>query len=250
MMPRTLGVSCLLLLGSAAAAAAAATNTVTIPQTAHDGATVMAVDSSGKALRVQVPQGFDATNQSCIPTRNKGLVMPPPTLQEQTSMQVHLHQSGPNAVAISWATPTALNCAPAVYLDEDDASTTSTQGVTQSGVTRSYPGAYLGNKTNATAASFQHVVLSGLQEGKQYSYSVRCDGFGQTLAKFAAPVSAIAGTASPTSYTFSIFGDMGITSAAHDTVRLVSRSTSPRWRSIRFRPLACTQMSWRSSARR
>ena len=180
MTRRSLSAGYLLLLGSAAAAAAAAaaaTDTVSIPQTAHDGATVMAVDSTGKAVRVQVPQGFDAANPTCITIRNKGLVMPPPTLQEQTSMQVHLHHSGPNAVAISWATPTALNCTPLVYLnDGDDASTTTAMqsGVTQSGVTRSYPGAYLDNKT--IASSFQHVVLSGLQEGKNYSYSVRCDG--------------------------------------------------------------------------
>ena len=227
MMP----VSCLLLLSSAAAAAAAAdADTVVIPRTAHDGATVVAVDSNGKALRVQVPQGFEATNPACITTSNKGLVMPPPTLQEQTSMQVHLHHSGPNAVAISWATPTALNCTPVVYLnDSGDASATSTQSqrVTQSGVTRTYPGAYLGNATNSTASSFQHVVLSGLHEGKEYSYSVRCDGFGQTLATFAAPVSAIAGTAASASYTFSIFGDMGITSAAHDTVKSMLTSNPP-----------------------
>ena len=197
-------------------------NTVSLLQTAHDGATVMTVDSNGKPLRVQVPQGFDATNPTSITTRNRGLVMPPPTLQELTSMQVHLHHSGPNAVAISWTTPTALNCAPKVFLDE-----VVSWSVTQSGATRSYPGAYVTNKT--TAASFQHVVLTGLQEGKEYNYSVRCAGLGQTLATFAAPISVINAGAGDedTAYTFAIFGDMGITPAAHDTVKSLLTSTPP-----------------------
>ena len=53
------------------------------------------------------------------------------------------------------------------------------------------------------------------------------DRFGQTLATFAAPVSAITGTAAAAAYTFAIFGDMGITSAAHDTVNSMLNSVPP-----------------------
>lgn len=213
-MPSIILLLIALLLLSAPTAAASLESLV-IPAGAHDGHVVTAIGSDGQQHRVQVPQGFAGRKPGILsPRHNRGLLIPDPTPQEQSSLQVHLHHSArARQIAISWTTPTAGGCTPWV-----DALPTS---VAQSGTTRSYPKASVGHQS----ASFQHVVLSNLEEGSKYNYTVGCDGYGTFSGTFVAPASSLPSNAAP--YTFGIFGDMGVTVAAHDTVNSLAASSPP-----------------------
>ena len=197
---------------------------VVIPASARDGQIVTALGSNGERVRVQVPQGARASLNAAgegasgagltLRTRNRGLLIPEPTPAELGSMQVHLHHTSARAgdlhngeLAVSWATPTASNCTPVVRIDSD--------GIAQNGTTRSYPGALLSDGT--TAASFQHVVLRGLLEGGRYHYRVYCPGYGSFNGTFLAPRRSA--PAAGGAYSFAVFGDLGVSTAAHDTVR-------------------------------
>ena len=139
------------------------------------------------------------------------------------SMQVHLHHTaggaaaaaGTNAavtssVAISWATAASLgDCATVRW------GVTSPNEAATKGVSRTYPTAVL---ADGTKASFNHVVLAGLVPGQTYKFSVGCDATADAGAQpprsFSAPR-----TVGDAPYSFAIFGDMGISQAAHDTVQ-------------------------------
>ena len=198
--------------------AGASPTTVLLPDDAVEGTVIYASASNGEPIRIQVPQGYYGTN-GITSFKNRGLVIPAPTLQEQESLQVHLHHTAaPNSVALSWATPTHANCSPTVVLHGS-----SSNKVQQDGITRTYPSAIL--FTNKTA-EFQHVVLSHLIEGFNYNYTVTCDGK-EFSNVFIAPKSSIPGKAAPVpadAYTFAIFGDMGVSNAAHDTIRSMQSS--------------------------
>ena len=225
-----------LLVGAFGVAASSALPTsVIIPPAALDGQIVIAVGGDGTTpLRVQVPQGaladaFSAERGAFAPLAlNRGLLVPDPTSEELASLQVHLHHTSARAgdpndgsVAISWATPTARACKPEVTVAAAAAATG--QGgaaiITQDGATRTYPDAVLAD--GSSAASFQHVVLGGLVEGARYHYSLACAGYGSYNGTFAAP-RRTADDGQP--YSFGVFGDMGISTAAHDTVRSLAAS--------------------------
>ena len=85
--------------------------------------------------------------------------------------------------------------------------------ITATGVTRTYHTAVL---SDGSPASFHHVPLNKLKliEGFTYNYTVTCDDR-NFFGSFTAPRQ----TSLPEdSYSFAVFGDMGITQAAHDTV--------------------------------
>jgi len=70
------------------------------------------------------------------------------------------------------------------------------------------------------------VVLSGLEEGSKYNYSVSCNGYGAFSGTMVVPTSVVQPSSS-SSYVFGIFGDMGVSVAAHDTVRSLTDSVPP-----------------------
>jgi hypothetical protein len=240
---------CLFVSGAFVVATSSALPTsVIIPPTALDGQIVSAVAVGGDgttALRVQVPQGaladaFSTERGAFAPLAlNRGLHIPDPTPEELASLQVHLHHTSARAgdpndgsVAISWATPTARACKPEMTVSAAAATgqgaasvATATATITQDGATRTYPDAVLAD--GSSAASFQHVVLGGLVEGARYDYSLACAGYGSYNGTFAAPRRTAGrrdGDGEQQPYSFGVFGDMGISTAAHDTVRSLAAS--------------------------
>jgi len=194
--------------------ATASASTVMIPATALEGEYIT-VTNLGAPTHIQVPQNFNQglPGAELIPLELKPAYIVPdfPSPEDKNSMQVHLHHTGDSfspgtsSVAISCATSTASKCAPTVTL-----GTTPTVGVT-----RTYPTAMMPDKS---AASFHHVQLGDLTAGKEYTYSLSCNGvaFNST---FTAPRQT---AAKDEAYSFAVFGDMGITAAAHDTVNSIS----------------------------
>lgn len=134
-----------------------------------------------------------------------------PADYDKTSLQVHLHHTdrSKSNVAISWATPTKSNCSPTVVVGSK----------TYTGVTRTYKTAILEDKS---AASFHHVDLDQLTDGSTVAYTIKCN---TTVfsASFVAPNQK---AEKSDSYSFAVFGDMGITQAAHDTVASMSAVAS------------------------
>jgi hypothetical protein len=187
--------------------ATASASTVMIPATAREGEYIT-VMNLGTAIRIQVPQNFNQglSGAEIIPLELEPAWIVPdfPSPEEKNSMQVHLHHTGHTnsaSVAISWATPTASKCSPTVTVG--DKSTV--------GVTRTYPTAVMPDKS---AASFHHVQLGDLTAGNKYAYSLSCDGSTFNSTFTASHQTAAAGV----SYSFAVFGDMGVSTSAHDTV--------------------------------
>merc|ERR1712166_1545694 len=184
-------------------------STVFVPTTARDGEYITVSTKLGASHRIQVPQGLAATyprGASSVPLELKrSYIVPEPEPSASSSLQVHLHHgdrsSTGSSLAVSWATPSAAKCNPEL----------SVAGKTLTGVTRTYPSAVL---SDGSAASFHHVLLGPLTDGGSYNYSISCNG-----TSFGSSFSAPNQKSSPSdSYSFAIFGDMGVAQAAHDTV--------------------------------
>ena len=205
----------MLMLLIIASVCAAQPTFIQVPKHAVEGQIVYGITDQGNQIRFQVPQGYENRTSSFITsTSNRGLIIPNPTKQEEESLQVHLHHtSQAGSIAISWTTPS--HCTPTIVLNSvlnSDVASNVASDVLQNGTTRSYPTARLPDNTTAY---FQHVVLTQLNEGSAYNYTIACDGYGTFSSTFVAPTSSLDNT----SMTIAIFGDMGVSNAAHDTVR-------------------------------
>ena len=186
-------------------------STVMIPAGARDGEYVSVKTELGATLRVQVPQGFAGASLPAIghfvPLELERTMIVPPD-SPQNSLQVHLHhsdRSSGSSVAISWATPSRSKCLPEVMLGREKVT----------GVTRTYNTSTL---ADGSAASFQHVALGHLTDGEVYNYSLSCNGTSFSASFVAPRETSLPGD----SYQFAVFGDMGISQAAHDTVASLS----------------------------
>lgn len=204
MLPFAVSLASALLVTSSA-------SVVLIPTSVRDSDYISVVNESGAPVRIQVPQGLSSTfppgaRYVSLDLRPEYIVPDP---QSSTSLQVHLHHtdgsSSNSSVAVSWATPTSANCSAIVSL----------AGSTMAGVTRTYPSAVL---SDGSAASFHHVILDGLMDGHKYNYTISCNNTAFS-AEFSAPVRRCT---PDQSYSFAIFGDMGVSQAAHDTVNSIS----------------------------
>lgn len=175
--------------------------------------------ADGRVRSIQVPHGFTAGARTEV---NRGMLIPKLSNGNSTSasLQLRLHHAnstsaGTSSVAVSWTTATAVCPTPTVSWGAKGSVAAAMHVVTA--VTRSYPSARLADK--ATPAAFHHAVLTGLTPGAELVYTVRC-GAGAALggAAFSAPATTLP---PDRGYSFAVFGDMGISTAAHDTCRSI-----------------------------